>query len=129
MSVALVVETLPIRPISRSAVDEPIERFHRVEGERSIIRSVRTRTGCEFDTTIAVNHEPKSADLAAEFDSAWLRSPKPPTQGHSVDIRFADLFAGCGAMSIGIVEACRALGKTAYAMFAVDMNAKALDVY
>src|SRR5260370_23283566 len=32
-------------------------------------------------------------------------------------------------MSIGIVEACRALGKTAKATFAADVNAKALDVY
>ena len=40
-----------------------------------------------------------------------------------------DLFSGCGLMSLGLAEACRALGLTARPVLAVDVDKVALDVY
>ena len=40
-----------------------------------------------------------------------------------------DLFAGCGGLSLGVAEACRALGETFVPVLAVDTDEKALDVY
>ncbi|HEX7681910.1 MAG TPA: DNA cytosine methyltransferase [Thermoanaerobaculia bacterium] len=113
----------------RTAENQRIERFRRADGKLQIVRSIRTRAGRATESTVSVQHDPKESELDAEFDSAWLRSPDRPWISDSIDVRFADLFAGCGAMSIGVAEACRALGKRAYATFATDVNGKALGVY
>ncbi|WP_428001993.1 DNA cytosine methyltransferase [Acidovorax sp.] len=44
-------------------------------------------------------------------------------------MRIVDLFSGCGALSLGITEACRALSLNAEHVFASDINPAALDVY
>lgn len=131
MSVAVASEQLfSISQVAAwSAKDEPIESFRWDEADYAIVRTVRTRAGSEVESSIHAMHRPKSKDLAAEFEAAWLRSSQAPKLPGTVDVRFADLFAGCGAMSIGVVEACRALGKTAHSMFAADTNIKALEVY
>jgi DNA (cytosine-5)-methyltransferase 1 len=130
MSVAAAFEQVATSPpVVWRANDEPIESFRWDEADRSIVRIVRTRFGSEVESRIHSMHTPKSKDLAAEFDAAWLRASERPKLPEGVAVRFADLFAGCGAMSIGVVEACRALGKTAHPMFAADMNRKALGVY
>lgn len=130
MSVAAVFEQVPTSPAAAwPANDGPIESFRWDEADGAIVRTVRDRGGHGIESRIQLRHPPKSKDLGAEFDAAWLRAPERPKLRDAVDVRFADLFAGCGAMSIGVVEACRALGKTAHPMFAADMNGKALDVY
>jgi DNA (cytosine-5)-methyltransferase 1 len=40
-----------------------------------------------------------------------------------------DLFSGCGGLSLGVREACRALGLGFQSVLAVDANPTALDVY
>jgi len=71
-----------------------------------------------------------AADEAAAFDLAWLRSRTKPRQarnrGH---VRLVDLFSGCGALTLGITEACRALGLSVEHVFAADSNPVALDTY
>ncbi|HYK01016.1 MAG TPA: DNA cytosine methyltransferase [Thermoanaerobaculia bacterium] len=129
MSVAAVFEQVPTSPPAvRRANDDSIESFRWDEAASTIVRTVRARSGAEVESRIH-SMSPKSKDLAAEFDAAWIRASERPKLPGSIDVQFADLFAGCGAMSIGVVEACRALGKTAHPMFAADMNRKALDVY
>lgn len=130
MSIAAVFEE-PTATFAVAAVTnaEPIERFRWVGSERAVVRTVRTRSGRETESSVVLLHEPNLKDLAAEFDAAWLRLTQWPSSLKRADVRFADLFAGCGAMSIGVVEACRALGKSAYSMFAADMNEKALEIY
>jgi len=44
-------------------------------------------------------------------------------------VRVADLFSGCGAMSLGVAEACRALNLTFESAGAFDINQVALEVY
>jgi len=63
----------------------------------------------------------KSGDPGADFDWAWLRSKIPPPQPSlSGTVNVADLFSGCGAMSLGMAEACRALGVTFVPRIAID---------
>lgn len=130
MSVAAVFERVPT---SSAALwrenDEPLESFRWDEADSMIVRTVRTRSGSAVESRIHSMQPPKPRNLAAAFDAAWLRASERPKLPGPVDVRFADLFAGCGAMSIGVIEACRALGKVAHPMFAADMNRKALDVY
>src|SRR5207302_11470640 len=44
-------------------------------------------------------------------------------------IRVADVFSGCGLMSLGVLEACRALGKSFHAAFGIDTSEDAIWAY
>ncbi len=73
-----------------------------------IFKQVRRRDGTT--ATCFVTRRASTADLAADFDLSWLRSrERPPATTAGRSLRTVDLFAGCGAMSVGIREACRAL--------------------
>src|SRR5205085_350035 len=66
----------------------------------------------------------------ADFDLSWLRSrvcPAASTGGPA--LRAVDLFAGCGAMSVGIREACRALELPVEFVFAAELDPVKADVY
>ncbi len=65
-----------------------------------------------------------------DFDQAWLRatdSPQAPTT--SEELAIADLFSGCGGLTLGLSEACRALGIEAHAAFSADLDSVATAVY
>src|SRR5205823_1809369 len=52
-----------------------------------------------------------SDDLRSAADILWLRrATSPPMPSTGEELRVADLFSGCGAMSLGVAEACRATG-------------------
>lgn len=104
----------------------PWETFERAG--RSIKRIVRRRSG-----TMARSNVPSQAlvgDLADAHDAAWLRLPQPPPAlpSHS-SLAIADLFSGCGGLSLGAWEACRALNIRPRFVLASDLNRTALDVY
>lgn len=68
--------------------------------------------------------------LAACFDQAFLRAQTAPRIGsRERAIRVVDLFSGCGAMSLGIWEASRAVGARMVPVMALDFNEAALGVY
>lgn len=73
--------------------------------------------------------------LAAFADASYLRNaPVSPLQndgpeGEQDEIRVADLFGGCGAMALGIREACRALGHRFRMVGAFEIDDAALAVY
>jgi DNA (cytosine-5)-methyltransferase 1 len=67
---------------------------------------------------------------AEEADFHFLRAgawPVGPRRGKVV--RIADLFAGCGGLTLGVVEACRALGLDCSSALAIDTDPVALAVY
>jgi DNA (cytosine-5)-methyltransferase 1 len=71
-----------------------------------------------------------SGDLAADFDLSWLRSgTEPPNTASGQPLRVADLFAGCGAMSLGVREACRALQLPLEFTFAAELDPVKANVY
>lgn len=107
-------------------------------GGSSVVRTVRRRSGKRVRTTFALNglrndSSPETklalADLA---DAAFLRVKKSP-YGHSAkrkrSVRIADLFSGCGFMTLGATEAARALGCRPRQIVAIDVNEKALRIY
>lgn len=104
------------------------ERFSLDEGEGLIKRHITRRDGSETISTVSWDGKSR-ADLAAAYDLAWLRSSAPPKIASAQNVRIADIFSGCGAMTLGVWEACRALNLNATPAFAVDINPKALEVF
>ena len=67
---------------------------------------------------------------AANYDKAWLMSGNLPiVSTTSKTVRMVDLFCGCGGLTLGIREACRALGCGFESVYASDINESALNVY
>ena len=99
-----------------------------VTGSRRHRAEVFARSG-----RLRVSRQPNSlADLDLDLAAAstWPGygelSPDVRRRGQ---VRIIDLFSGCGALTLGVVEACRALQLEAVPVIAVDTNASALDVY
>ncbi len=68
--------------------------------------------------------------FAAAHDRAWLAATEPPpVEACALPVRTVDLFSGCGALTLGAQEACRALGRRLESVLAVDLEAAALGVY
>jgi DNA (cytosine-5)-methyltransferase 1 len=87
----------------------------------------------EVDVTIqeATADDPASEeDPGAAFDRGFLRGlPRKLPELCDPAIRVADLFCGCGGLSLGIREACWATGRRFVSALAVDNDAGALEVY
>lgn len=97
--------------------DEPpleprLERIesYKEEGER-LVRIVRRRDGTNAQSSVRLLDGVPKGLLSDQFDWCWLRSTRPP-RGASAEIEFriADLFSGGGLMTLGAVEALRAVG-------------------
>jgi len=96
-----------------------------------VVREVIRRDGqtSKSDISLASESSFRFDDAAGVFDSSWLRAKERPKQSDGPALRVADLFSGCGGLSLGVGEACRALGRRAEYVFASDINEVALDVY
>ena len=111
------------------------ETFHLSPDRTCVVRVVTLRSGLSHSTTFPLvqalrRRTPSAAQLAALADVAFLRSQDRPdcdTSGNVV--RIADLFSGCGAMSLGAWEACRAIGRSLQVVLAVDSSEHVLDIY
>jgi DNA (cytosine-5)-methyltransferase 1 len=116
-----------LEPISGSP-----EAFALNHAESTLIRSVTTRTGDMVASSVSAGGLVSGVeDPAAWYDAAWLRSSSHPTLDGSSDppVRLVDLFSGCGGLTLGVMEACRALGRSCHTLLAVDMNVDALATY
>jgi len=94
-------------------------------------RAVLRRDGTQSVTALRLPEEAiDTSDASAAFDSAFLRASKPSsaTVG-SREIVVVDLFCGVGGTSLGIREACYALGKDLRVECSVDLDRSALDVF
>jgi DNA (cytosine-5)-methyltransferase 1 len=95
---------------------------------------MRKRSGGTHVTDFRV--DPPASDswsqdrLASAADQAFLRTRrKPQAAKGGAEVRVADLFCGCGAMSLGVAEACRALGLKFKPVLAVDASEAARKTY
>lgn len=114
--------------------DRPPESHRLLPNESSIERIVTLRSGGSWRTRISVNADEaldtSEEALAARFDKGYLCLRTRPQVGQRVrEFRVVDLFSGCGAMSLGISEAIRAVGARMVPVMAVDFNQTALRVY
>lgn len=123
------------RQVSFPNIGDPSGGFERffLAGDR-LFRTVLRRDGSEARSEVVVgpDFEPDPAGFAAAFDAAWLRSKTQPglcLSRKTTVLRVADLFSGCGGLSLGLSEACRALGMRADFVFACDLDRAAMTVY
>ena len=110
-----------------------VERYSS-EGS-SLIRQSTHRDGSITESRVKVPSGRPSAAVFdsgsdADYDGAWLASEQRPeqTERHGA-VRVVDVFAGCGGLTLGVEEACRALGFEMDARLAIDIDGEALSVY
>jgi DNA (cytosine-5)-methyltransferase 1 len=108
----------------------------KLSGDASrISRIVRRRSGRQVKTSFVLPKtmtpsSVKRMELAELADVAFLRQTcKPRMRVGGRTIRVADLFSGCGAMSLGVREACRALGVGFRSVVAIDSDHNAMNAY
>lgn len=110
-----------------------IESFSFSRRDLKLVRTVRTRRGKSIESPLAPTHPEAIAagtELGSVYDGAWLRSSqKPAAPTGPANVRIVDLFSGCGGMSLGVMEAARALGRRFEAVLAADIDSAALEVY
>ena len=98
-------------------------------GNGRAVRTTHSGLG-KFNSSVQLPNKRRAKDLPSAFDQAWLRSEKWPRRKKGAGtIRIADLFSGCGAMTLGVVEAARALNLTALPQLAVDYDTCSADTY
>jgi DNA (cytosine-5)-methyltransferase 1 len=105
----------------------------RLEAHGALTRSVARSDGSATRSTMGfvsfdVERWSRSS-LAAVADLLWLRSVRASEVPLATrQIRVVDLFAGCGGLSLGLFEACRALN-LGFAATAVDIDPAACALY
>ena len=73
---------------------------------------------------------PSLPNLSARFkDRKWLRLKKRPSLSSETTITSVDLFAGCGGLVVGMMEACRRLGLDHSIVFANEWDKDALSIF
>jgi DNA (cytosine-5)-methyltransferase 1 len=114
---------------SASEVERVESYFHDSTELRRIV-SLRDGAGrCETrqpNGTVGI-----SSDPAADFDLAWLRAHERVDfdAGAREPLRLADLFCGAGGMTLGVLEAGRAIGIPVKPVFAADMAPSVKTAY
>jgi DNA (cytosine-5)-methyltransferase 1 len=95
-----------------------------------LVRRVRRRDGTSAETDFGSAPVRARRDRLAEIaDKRWLTMPTAPDLPDADPVRFVDLFCGCGALSLGMQEAARALGRGAAPVLSADDDATPLAVY
>lgn len=114
--------------------DSP-ESFVLSRSRDRITRRIERRDGRTSETRFDLRsptrkRTPSQSELAAVADAAFLQMEERPKHHlGAATVRVADLFSGCGIMSLGVGEACRALEQRMETVVAIDMNRAALKVY
>lgn len=109
----------------------PMERFGYSNNKREVTRSVVFDDDGERLTRIGLpNIGMLKATPHDAYDRHYLRKKKRPlsSRGGRV-VRSIDLFSGCGGLSLGVWEACRALGAIFKPVMAIDEDPAVLQVY
>ena len=109
-----------------------LDRIEHYKVESSLIkRSILRRDGTVVTTDIIrLNGKQEFSSAVDEFDYAWLRLKEKPEPNHiNGHVRVVDLFSGAGGLSIGIEEACRALGVSFEVVYANDIDKDILKIY
>ncbi len=126
----------PAPPLSgtRNAGTDDASELERFEvGQEEIVRLALLTDGSRARSTVGPLPS-RDQDVAynahALADLAFLQRTECPNYGSTANpVRFADLFAGCGALSLGVMEAARAIGRGAIAEFVLDAAEEPLAVY
>lgn len=107
----------------------PVESF-RVSGD-SVRRTLVMSDGRAVTTAESardLHSLPTGTNLGAVFNDLWLRRTRN-VEAAGTPVTIADLFSGCGGLSVGAHEAARATGHQAVHVLAADNNEDALGVF
>src|SRR5262245_28872962 len=98
------------------------------DGER-IARSVRRRSGTVHRSSVPRVDGLPEMDAAEAFDWCWRRGATRGRESSASpgEIRIADLFSGGGFMTLGAIEAARALGMRARPSLFLDTEKAAAN--
>src|SRR5207302_442591 len=107
----------------------PTESFWLADG--SAWRRIVTDSGGPFVSPMPWDASRVEGPVSdSEVERSFLRSPRrPKSRGGRGTVRVVDLFSGCGGLTLGVSEACRALDLACEAALAVDVDPVALQVY
>lgn len=87
----------------------------------TVVESRIKRRRLDIDTDSTVD---------AQYDGQWLAAGQvPPRTDTRGTVRVVDVFAGCGGLTLGLAESCRALGLAMDPLLAIDLDADALQIY
>ena len=103
--------------------------FRYLPKRRQIARTVLLETEARSSVAEAICSM-ESTDAHSAFDQSFLRGAE--IRSRAADrgtVGVADLFCGCGGLTLGVREACRALGLQFSARLAMDNTKSALEVY
>ena len=112
-----------------NAASSPVNETYSVNGDK-VVRVVELK-GRLLKSELAIpTWVSRKQDAAAVYDQVWLSSKvNPGVKNPTGTVRAIDLFCGCGGLTLGIQEACRALGLNFQPVFASDINTSALALY
>jgi DNA (cytosine-5)-methyltransferase 1 len=118
-------------PKSTAGHAQPVESFSIDYDGNNILRHIETRGGIVATSSLPIpNLSSIGEDLASSYDETWLRLKNwPPFKNTRGTVRIVDLFSGCGALTLGVIEACRSLELRPEPLLAVDINNNALAIY
>lgn len=120
-------------PLEGGEYDAPSlfdERYEIDSATRKARRYVMRRNGKTAVSEVPLAAIDEREPAGAAFDISWLRMKESPEPAPGVNcLRVADLFSGCGGLSLGVQEAARALEMPVRFAFASDIYCPALEVY
>ena len=122
--------TLRLLDFLQTRADSVSKSYRFIAGKTRVARTVTV--GTTVATTLQeLPFSPEGEDdPGSAFDQAFLRgSDRVLSDAGKPFVRTADLFCGCGGLSLGIREACAAVGRPFVAALAVDHDPWALAVY
>jgi DNA (cytosine-5)-methyltransferase 1 len=104
------------------------ETYQRAGGRllRRILRRDGTYSELDCGTAPVRAIDARLPEIA---DKRWLELTAAPELPDTNAVRFADLFCGCGALSLGVQEAARSLGRGALPVLSADDDPAPLAVY
>lgn len=114
------------RPPGR--IRPPVEDYSLDSAAGLIHRRVQRRDGSSALSTV-IDAARGTRRVRDRHDMSWLRSSGPPATGGGDAVTIVDLFAGCGGLSLGATEACRALGRRSEHALAVELDDNAAAVF
>src|SRR5437867_3836656 len=94
-----------------------------------LIRSVRTRARGTITTDMGVAEARHRETLADRAERALLTRSDEPSAAQGRAVRYVDLYAGCGGLSLGLKEAGRAIGRATCSVASFELDRDAGDIY
>jgi DNA (cytosine-5)-methyltransferase 1 len=131
---SLMLENDPMREQGKTPGEAVANDTNTLESFRTLrsgvsVRQVRLKTGAIFTTSMGAVDARRGESDADRADRAFLSQSVRPESGARRPLRAADIYSGCGGLSLGVAEACRAVGRAFVPIAAFDKDEDARAVY